>query len=58
MDKDTLLKQWQDGVSLGSAWWVYADLPKKKRFRDLQQAASTGDLGPHMGFRHALVDRI
>jgi hypothetical protein len=58
MEKDALLKQWEDGVSLGSAWWVYADLPKKKRFRELQQAASPADLVPHMGFRHALEDEV
>jgi hypothetical protein len=60
MEKETPLKQWQDGVSLGHAWWVYADLAKKKRFRELQQAASPGDRAPapHMGFRHALEDEV
>jgi hypothetical protein len=58
MERDTLLKQWEDGVPLGSAWWVYADLPKKKRFRELQQAASTDDPAPHMGVRHALEDEV
>lgn len=58
MEKDTLLKQWEDGVSLGSAWWVYADLEKKRRFRELQQDASPGDPAPHMGFRHALEDEV
>jgi hypothetical protein len=58
MERDTLLKQWEDGVPLGSAWWVYADLPKKKRFRELQRAASTGDPAPHLGFRHALEDEV
>src|ERR1700722_14178070 len=43
MEQDTLFKQWEDGVSLGSAWWVYADEAEKKRFRDLQQAASPDD---------------
>jgi hypothetical protein len=51
MEPDTqLLKAWEDGVALGDAWWVYADLAKKKRFRELQQAASIGDPAPHMGF--------
>jgi hypothetical protein len=58
MEKDTPLKQWEDGVSLGSAWWVYADLQKKKRFRELQQAASRDDPAPHMGFRHVLEDEV
>src|SRR5580704_9401333 len=53
-----LLKQWENGVSLGHAWWVYADQPKKKRFRELQQAASPGDPAPHTGFRHALEDEV
>jgi hypothetical protein len=58
MEKDSLLKHWEDGVALGSAWWVYADLSKKTRFRDLQQAASTDDLAPHVGLRHALEDEV
>src|SRR5580704_16156683 len=58
MDKGTLLKQWEDGVSLGSAWWVYADLQKKMRFRELQQAASHSDPAPHMGFRHSLEEEV
>ena len=58
MEKETLLKQWEDGVSLGAAWWAYADLPKKKRFRELQQAASPADLVPHMGFRRSLEDEV
>jgi hypothetical protein len=53
-----LLEEGEDGVSLGHAWWVYADLPKKNRFRELQQAASPEDPAPHMGFRHALEDEI
>jgi hypothetical protein len=44
MEKDRPLKQWEDGVSLGSSWWVYADKEKKKRFRELQQPTSTRDL--------------
>jgi hypothetical protein len=55
MQNDTLLKQWEDGVLLGSAWWVYADLQKKKRFRELQQIASSADPAPHIGFQHALA---
>jgi hypothetical protein len=58
MEKDTLFKQWEDGVSLGHSWWVYADLQKKKRFRELQQAASPTDPAPHMGFRHSLEDEV
>jgi hypothetical protein len=58
MEKDALLKQWEDGVSLGSAWWVYADIQKKKRFRELQQAASPSDTASHMGFRHSLEDEV
>jgi hypothetical protein len=53
-----LLEEGEDGVSLRHAWWVYADLPKKKRFRELQQTASPGDSAPHMGFRHALEDEV
>jgi hypothetical protein len=48
----------EDGVALGDAWWVYADLPKKRRFRELQQAASPSDPAPHMGFRHSLEDEV
>jgi hypothetical protein len=58
MEKDAPLKQWEDGVSLGSAWWVYADLSKKKRFRELQDATSPGDPAPHVGFRHSLEDEV
>jgi hypothetical protein len=58
MERDTLLKQWEDGVSLGSAWWVFADLSRKKRFRELQQAGSQTDRASHMGFRHALEDDV
>jgi hypothetical protein len=58
MDRDTLLAAWQNGVPLGHAWWAYADQPKKKRFRELQQAASPADPAPHMGFRHALEDEV
>jgi hypothetical protein len=58
MEKNALLKEWEDGVSLSTAWWVFADLPKKRRFRELQQAASPSDPVPHMGFRHALEDEV
>jgi hypothetical protein len=58
MEKDALLKGWEDGASLGDAWWVFADTRKKKRFRELQQAASPADLAPHMGFRHSLEDEV
>jgi hypothetical protein len=53
-----LLKAWENGVALGDAWWAYADLSKKKKFRELQQAASSDDPAPHMGFRHALEAEI
>jgi hypothetical protein len=58
MEKDTVFKQWEDGASLGSSWWAFADLQKKKRFRELQQAASPSDPAPHMGFRHSLEDEV
>jgi hypothetical protein len=58
MEKETLLKQWEDGVSLGSAWWVYADPSKKKRFRELQEATTRDDPAPHVGFRQALEDEV
>jgi hypothetical protein len=58
MEKETLLKQWEDGVSLGSAWWVYADPSKKKRFRELQEATTRDDPTPHVGFRQALEDEV
>jgi hypothetical protein len=58
MEKDALLKGWEDGASLGDAWWVFADTRKKKKFRELQQAASPADLAPHMGFRHSLEDEV
>jgi hypothetical protein len=49
---------WEDGVSLGSAWWVYADLQKKTRFRALQQSASPADPARHEGLRRALEDEV
>jgi hypothetical protein len=58
MKTDTPLERWEDGVSLGSAWWVYADPQKKKRFRELQQTASLDDPAPHMGFRQQLEDEV
>ena len=58
MKQDTPRKQWEDGVSLGSAWWVYADLEKKRRFRELQQTASHAHPAPHLGFRHTLEDEV
>jgi hypothetical protein len=48
----------ENGVALGDAWWAFADLQKKKRFRELQQAASASDPAPHMGFRHSLEDEV
>jgi hypothetical protein len=53
-----LLEAWEKGVALGDAWWAFADLQKKKRFRELQQAASPADPAPHMGFRHSLEDEV
>jgi hypothetical protein len=53
-----LLEAWENGVALGDAWWAFADLQKKKRFRELQQAASPSDPAPHMGFRHGLEDEV
>jgi hypothetical protein len=53
-----LFEAWVNAVALGNAWWAFADLEKKKRFRELQQAASSDDPAPHMGFRHALEAEI
>jgi hypothetical protein len=53
-----LLKAGENGVALGDAWWAFADLQKKKRFRELQQAPSPGDPVAHVGFRHALEDEV
>jgi hypothetical protein len=49
---------WENGVALGDAWWAFADLQKKKRFRKLQQAASPGDSAPDIGFRRSLEDEV
>jgi hypothetical protein len=57
-EKKQPLEACGNGVALGDAWWAFAHTDKKKRFRDLQQAASSGDHAPHMGFRHALEDEI
>ena len=59
MEPDTqLLKAWENGVALGDAWWAFADLQKKKRFRELQEAATPDDPTPHVGFRHSLEDEV
>jgi hypothetical protein len=58
MEKDKVFREWVDGVSLGSAWWAYADIQKTKRFRELQQAASLSDPAPHVGFRDALENEV
>ena len=52
------LEEGENGVALGDAWWAFADLQKKKRFRKLQQVASSSDPAPHLGFRHALEDEV
>jgi hypothetical protein len=52
------LEAWENGVALGDAWWAFADLQKKKRFRELQQAASGSDRARHLGFQHSLEDEI
>jgi hypothetical protein len=58
MEPNELLEAWENGVALGDAWWAFADTRNKKRFRELQQAASPADLAPHMGFRHALEEEV
>jgi hypothetical protein len=59
MQPDAQLRRlWEDGVALGSAWWVYAVLQKKKKFRELQQTAALDDPAPHMGFRQELEDEV
>jgi hypothetical protein len=52
MEKDELVKQWEDGVSLGSSWWVHADQQKRKRFRELHRTDS------HLGLQRSLEDEI
>ena len=36
----------EDGVALGDAWWVYADLPKKEGFATCNKLLPSATLRP------------
>ena len=52
------LAAWEDGVTLGSAWWVFADEWNKKRFRDRQLDGHGSHLAIQRGLEIDLIARL